>query len=97
MRWPTGYMQTAGTPRAITEAHTVSTEDARFEALLNGLRLREGITRADYEARTGLAWADLGAHVAPMLDRSLLAMDDQRLKTSPRGWPLLDAILSELV
>ena len=97
MRWPTGYMQTAGTPRAITEEHTVSAEDARFEALLNGLRLREGITRADYEARTGLAWADLGAHVAPMLDRSLLAMDDQRLKTSPRGWPLLDAILSELV
>ena len=97
MRWPTGYMQSAGTSAAVVEQRVVSKDEARFEALLNGLRLRDGIARADYEARTGLAWAELADHVAPLVRHGLLDMTETRLAASDAGWPFLDAILSELV
>ncbi|RJS94478.1 radical SAM family heme chaperone HemW [Salinisphaera sp. Q1T1-3] len=95
-RWPAGYMHSAGTPQAVVETRFLSTDDARFEALLNGLRLREGLSRTDYESRTGLLWADLQAHLAPAIEDGLVVCDEIGVRASPRGWYLLDSILSDL-
>lgn len=95
-RWPTGYMSVAGQPAAITEQRTLSLADARFECLLNGLRRREGITRSDYEQRTGDNWATLAQRLAPSIESGLVSWDEQRLAATDHGWRFLDSILSDL-
>ncbi|MES1955420.1 radical SAM family heme chaperone HemW [Salinisphaera hydrothermalis] len=94
-RWPAGYMKSAGTPAAVTEIRQLTADDARFEALLNGLRRRGGILRQDYEPRTGLPWPDLLATLAAPIDRGLLVADIESLHASDQGWYFLDTILAE--
>ncbi|HET7312926.1 radical SAM family heme chaperone HemW, partial [Salinisphaera sp.] len=96
-RWPAGYMQSAGTPAAVTETRYLTRDDARFEALLNGLRRRDGIARADYEARTGLAWRDLTDALAGPIADGLVVADTAMLRASERGWYFLDSILAGLL
>lgn len=96
-RWPAGYMKAAGTASALTETRHLTCDDARFEALLNGLRRRDGIARADYQSRTGLAWTDLIDALAGPIDAGLIEFDANALRASDRGWYFLDSILAELV
>ncbi len=96
-RWPAGYMKSAGTTAAITETRALTPDDACFEALLNGLRRRAGLARAEYEARTGLAWSDLLATLAGPIEKHLLVADADTLRASDRGWYFLDTILAELL
>lgn len=96
-RWPTGYMQAAGRPQAVTEQRRLTRDDACFEALLNGLRRRTGISRADYEDRTGLGWTDLIANLAAPIKQNLLIAETNTLRASERGWYFLDSILTELL
>ncbi|MGN8158943.1 radical SAM family heme chaperone HemW [Salinisphaera sp. RV14] len=96
-RWPAGYMKSAGSPAAITETRHLTPEDARFEALLNGLRRRHGLIRPEYEARTGLAWAQLLTTLAEPINRRLLVADAETLRASDHGWYFLDTILAELL
>jgi len=67
----------------------ISPEEARTEALLMGLRLAEGIA----DAPDGL---DMAA-VERLAAQGLLAREGGRLRTTPRGRLLLDAILAEIV
>ncbi len=68
------------------------------EALMMGLRLREGIDRAIFEARTGLpleaaikSWAR-----DELVGLGLIESDSQGIRTTAAGRPLLDAILAKL-
>lgn len=97
LRWPTGYMSAAGQPASVTERRTLSADDARFECLLGALRRRTGLTRDDYEQRTGLDWAELLAHLTQPIADGLVQADGHRLAASDRGWYYLDTILAELV
>jgi oxygen-independent coproporphyrinogen-3 oxidase len=96
-RWPTGYMSVAGKPASIAETRLLDADDARFEYLLNGLRRRAGVVRAEYEQRTGLNWEDLGQALAGPIEQGLVAFDTQGLRATERGWRFLDTILAELV
>ncbi|MES1950009.1 hypothetical protein S4A8_04088 [Salinisphaera sp. S4-8] len=96
-RWPTGYMSVAGKPASIAETRVLDAQDARFECLLNGLRRRAGITREDYEQRTGLDWYELGAALADPIDRKLVSFDARSLRATDHGWRFLDSILTELL
>ena len=97
LRWPTGYMTAAGQPAAITEHRTLTATDIRFECLLGALRRRDGLTRSDYEHRTGLDWSALLAHLSGAIDRGLLEVSPDRVRASERGWYFLDTILAELL
>src|SRR5699024_9690289 len=90
---PQAYMQAAGSAAVIADSRLLSAADRRFEFLLNGLRLKHGFTRAHYEQRTGLAWADLLIAMAPAIDRDLVSADAQTLRASAHGWYYLDTIL----
>jgi oxygen-independent coproporphyrinogen-3 oxidase len=75
-----------------------SAEQAR-EALLMGLRLREGIDLADIAYRTGasvdaLIDADTAARLAGY---GLLSQSGSRIRVLPDGMLLLDRILAEVV
>jgi oxygen-independent coproporphyrinogen-3 oxidase len=73
----------------IVEENEVSPADRRIEALLMGLRLAEGI-------EDGPEGLDLAA-VERLADQGLLTRDSGRLRATPRGMLLLDAILAEIV
>jgi oxygen-independent coproporphyrinogen-3 oxidase len=73
----------------MVEENEIGPADRRTEALLMGLRLAEGIE----DKPDGL---DLAA-VERLVARGLLARDGARLRATPRGMLLLDAILPEIV
>lgn len=79
----------AGNGHGIAEEQEISPAEQRVEALLMGLRLAEGIAYAPQ----GL---DLAA-VDRLADQGLLARSEERLRATPRGMLLLDAILAEIV
>jgi putative oxygen-independent coproporphyrinogen III oxidase len=73
----------------IAEETAIPPEDQRVEALLMGLRLAEGIP-----------WSPEGVDVAAvdrLAAQGLLARDVERLRVTPRGMLLLDAILPQIV
>jgi putative oxygen-independent coproporphyrinogen III oxidase len=81
-----------------------------IEALLMGLRLREGVDMHDVATRSGILDAGLGqnrhfdaelliepdaeAHISSL---GMLRRDGNRLTITPKGMPLLDAILPQIV
>ena len=68
------------------------------EALLMGLRLPDGIDAAHFAARTGTALAD-AVDAAALADLTRLGLVDptaDRLRLTPAGRPLLNAVLARL-
>ncbi len=83
----------------IVEQRELGPRERGAEALLMGLRLREGIDLADLARRVAVPASEL-------VDRERLAFherlgfawsDADRIGIAPRGMPLLDALLAELV
>ena len=74
----------------IEEETPIAAEDAATEALLMGLRLREGVDRAKVESAV-----DWGA-VRKLEAQGLLASDSERLCATPKGMLVLDGILREI-
>ncbi|MGQ0800339.1 MAG: radical SAM family heme chaperone HemW [Pseudomarimonas sp.] len=52
---PQAYMDTAGTPAGIGGDEWIADDQRPFEFMLNALRLNQGFSMLDFEARTGLA------------------------------------------
>ncbi|WP_294265295.1 radical SAM family heme chaperone HemW [uncultured Sphingomonas sp.] len=81
--------------------HGIEAEDAlvpheqALEALLMGLRLREGVGLSRIEA-IGALPID-GPRVDRLVAQGLLARDDNRLRATDAGMPVLEAILREIV
>jgi oxygen-independent coproporphyrinogen-3 oxidase len=83
----------------LVEERALSPREQATEALLMGLRLREGVDLGALALRFGLASGDL-------IDRARLAFHERlglawskgdRVGVTPEGMPLLDALLGELV
>jgi putative oxygen-independent coproporphyrinogen III oxidase len=70
-----------------------------MEALLMGLRLREGVDLADISARTGVPTTQLIDNTAAQKIAALdmLTLASGHLTITPKGMPLLDAILPQIV
>jgi oxygen-independent coproporphyrinogen-3 oxidase len=77
----------------------VGTGDRAREALLMGLRLAEGISRARFLARTGVEVADAvdGEMLRACVDEGYLEVTETRLKATAEGRKRLDALLPVLV
>lgn len=80
---------------AIVSEETLSLPEQADEFLLMGLRLKEGIDRQRY-AR--LAGRDLDpARVAALVEEGMVEeMPGERLRVTPLGFPVLDAIVADL-
>ncbi len=79
----------------LVEDETLDPTEAGDEMLVMGLRLREGLDVARFEAMTGL----------PLRPTQIEALSDQgfvewlgptRVRVTPEGWPVLDAVVAEL-
>jgi len=73
----------------------VAPDELALEFLMNALRLREGASVAQFEARTGLAAATIGAQLGTLRARGLMETDPARLCTTARGFRYLNAVLAE--
>ena len=67
----------------------ISPQDAQIEALMMGLRLREGVSLERLGGYTN--------NINTLVSDGLLETTDTQLRTTPKGRPLLNAILRELL
>lgn len=89
----------AANGHGIAESRMLGTREQAAEAMLMGLRLREGIELAALAARFSLAPAALLDQAKAELYRQqgLVWQDGARVGVTEAGMPLLDALLGELV
>jgi putative oxygen-independent coproporphyrinogen III oxidase len=76
----------------MTQWETVSAEDQGTETLLMGLRLSEGVEIAPLEHKRGRPLA----HVPKLQSQGFIAVEAGRLRATPRGRLVLNAVLREL-
>lgn len=79
------------------KTHKIENEEALFEALMNGLRLKAGLCISDLLNHTGTTQKQLENLIAPGLDRQLLEIREGIVKTTPLGYLHLDALLALFV
>jgi oxygen-independent coproporphyrinogen-3 oxidase len=87
LRHPASWMrslQTGG--NGLAEDRLLPPEERVFEFFLNQLRLRRGVRKSQFEARTGLAWDVVAQRVAQLLDRGLLREEQDWLVPTELGW-----------
>lgn len=83
----------------LAEERVLDPREQATEALLMGLRLREGVEPAVLAQRFGLATAELvdAGRLAFLQPLGLVWSEAGRIGVTPRGMPVLDALLGELV
>jgi putative oxygen-independent coproporphyrinogen III oxidase len=75
----------------------VPEQELPFEFVMNALRLREGFEEQQFEQRTGLAAAVLGASLERLRARALLERDGNRWFASALGFRFLNDVVSEFL
>lgn len=83
-----------------TEADAVVDADSRAEErLMMGLRLADGVDLASFAADVGRNLSDwIGVkQLQPLLDDGYLALDESRLRATPKGRQVLNALLARLL
>lgn len=85
---PRTYMDSAGTGASIQEERDVGFGERPFEYCMNALRLSDGFTAAQFEARTGLPLSRLSTSLDSARARGLIEASDQssRIQPSAKGW-----------
>ena len=82
---PRTYMASAGNASAVQETRSVSASERPFEYAMNLLRLHEGFTRADYEARTGLGFESLDRPLSEARRLGLIEAQADHVQPTARG------------
>ena len=93
-RKPEDYLADAAHARR--QHQPIAREDRLFEALLNGLRLVDGITWQTLAQATGEPVAQWQNALTPLEQQGLLAITDQRLACTDNGLRHLNGLLEKL-
>jgi oxygen-independent coproporphyrinogen-3 oxidase len=99
-RKPENFLEAvARNGHGLAEEPPLSAREQASEALLMGLRLREGVELSALAKRFGLSSTDLieQDRLAFLESLGLVWRDRDRLGVTARGMPVLDALLGELV
>lgn len=91
-RHPKRYMACLEDGQWLADSRLLSSEERIFEFFLNQLRLRQGVHRNDFSARTGLHWQTVESRVRRALDKGLLEWRGSRLKPTMLGWRFVNEI-----
>ena len=81
----------------IAEVSPVPPEERSLEFLLNSLRLVGGFCVREYEARTGLGFGHIAKKVESLCKMSLLKRNGATVQTTPRGFSVLNSLISEFI
>ena len=88
-----GFARVDGGNPFTVESAVVAAGELPFEFMLNALRLVDGVPRALFARRTGLADEAIVAAVAGLRERGLLVDDDSRLACTGTGLRFLNDVL----
>jgi oxygen-independent coproporphyrinogen-3 oxidase len=83
---PLTWMKQVVDGESIIEDRVLGERERIFEFFLNQLRLRDGIRKSQFPARTGMAWSEVSGQVEEALAKGLLNDDGDLLKASELGW-----------
>ncbi|NRA40786.1 MAG: radical SAM family heme chaperone HemW [Pseudomonadales bacterium] len=93
-RLPNDYL--ARTERFVAKQQTIMPDEALFEALMNGLRLTEGIPLTSLLNFTGASEEQLRAMIEPLCQQQLLQCD-HAVRATARGRQYLNFVLEALL
>jgi len=91
-RMPDSYLRAVDTT---AERHLLAPEEIAGEFVLNALRLDEGFTLAQFEARTGLGRDALQPALNMQIAQDLLVLDGERIYATELGRRFLDPVVAE--
>ena len=91
-RHPKRYLQGLDTGDWRAETRYLSEQELVFEFFLNQLRLKQGVSIEDFQARTGLPWTIVESRVQNAVDRDLLTLQHGRVSTTSLGWRFVNDI-----
>ena len=86
VRHPESWMQAIARGGGLAEDRLVPDEERSFEFFLNQLRLRRGVQKSQFEARTGLDWAMVSKRVDELLSKGLAVEEKGWLVPTELGW-----------
>ena len=81
----------------IAENRLIEGSERVFEFFLNRLRLREGLSPAEFSARTGLRWARVEDRVEQAVSKGLLKARSERLVHTDAGWRFINDIQAKFL
>jgi oxygen-independent coproporphyrinogen-3 oxidase len=93
-RLPKDYLNLA--KRFLVVQDNIEIDDRDLEFLMNGLRLFNGVDKALFSERTGLAYTDIKDKVETLVQQGLLESGD-KLKTTKQGQLFLNELLERFL
>lgn len=92
-RLPRDYLN--GDRLLVRHEEDIAEADRPFDYFINSLRLTEGMPVEHFTEATGLPWSNISGKIDRLVKQGLLEIDQQRLRTTARGFLYLNDILSE--
>ena len=96
-RWklkrPSAYMESAASDKRIGGDDWIGTEQRPFEFMLNALRLVDGFSLLDFEARTGLSRDTIATTLGDLFDKGLLEQQGDHLTPTDMGRRFLNDVM----
>jgi oxygen-independent coproporphyrinogen-3 oxidase len=89
---PRAYLAAVNSGDWLIEERDLSVDERVFEFFLNQLRLRDGVRKQEFQARTGAPWNSVSKRVDQALRRGLLEARSGVLKPTSNGWRFLNEI-----
>lgn len=93
-RNPRMYMEQAGSSAAVTVESVATPEQIVLEFMMNALRLREGVSVACFESRTGQPFGAIEQPLREAIRRGWMSEEPGVLKTTPTGLQFLNLVLA---
>jgi putative oxygen-independent coproporphyrinogen III oxidase len=97
LRAPRGYLEHAGTRRAIGSDDAVVVDQLPFEFMLNALRLNAGFALDDFVARTCLPLPAIASTLADARNRGWLECEDGRVRATELGRRFLNDVIASFL
>lgn len=85
-RHPKAWMAGVASGDALASTTKLDDADRVFEFFLNHLRLRQAVSRTDFEYRTGIDWEAVMPAVESGIARGLLRLCEPGFETTELGW-----------
>ena len=93
-RHPADYLAKAGSPAAIGGDESIAPQRRPFDYMLNALRLVDGFTLPEFEARTGLPREAIASELAQATARGWIRIDGDHVAPTELGQRFTNDIIS---
>ena len=90
-RQPDNYL--ARDPLTLAQQNPIVVNELAVEFMMNGLRLRDGLSADYFTPRTGLPASNIAKQVAKLQSQGLLEVGDRRYQATPLGYQFLNSLL----